>query len=240
MDVLSPEFLIVVVAFTSALIGAVLTWAVGYLTGGDKGERQRHPHPATAGQAETEDAAPSGERELLRISRVGEDRLGVFVQGRRYRHLQEITDPQVGGETIEALKAVLAFAEGWLPTLRQQSPQPAPGKSIVDEEMFLEQLRQSDLFSRDKPSRPSIWPRRRASHPTLGPLLTPADEIDALVQQRLQEHPDLAKQSIHLTTGKDGGLCIHVGLQSFGAVSDIPDPKVQGLIQDAIREWGGD
>jgi hypothetical protein len=235
--VLSPEFLLVIVAFISALVGALLTWIVGYLTGGDQGERQRNKPAVTAGRLGPEDAAPPGEQELLRVSRVNDDRLAVFVQGRRCRRLQEITDRQVGRETIEALKAVLAFAESWLPALRQAPPQPAPSKTTVDEETFLEQLRQRDLFSLGEPSGSPGQPRKRTAPP---PLLTPAEEIDNLVQQRLQERPDMARHSIRLTTGADGSLCIHVGLQTFEAVNDVPDLEVRALIQDAIREWEGD
>ncbi|MBL7062947.1 MAG: hypothetical protein ISS49_01905 [Anaerolineae bacterium] len=65
------------------------------------------------------------------------------------------------------------------------------------------------------------------------------DEINDLVQQRLQERPALAEYRIRLTTGEDGGLCIHVGQQTFGAVGDVSDPEVRALIQDAIREWDG-
>lgn len=236
IDVLSPELLIVIVALISALAGAVLMWIIGSLIGGNKDQRHDRPRPV---QAQAEDAASPGERELLRVSRAAKEGLGVFVQGRRYRHLQQITDPQVGSETIEALKAVLAFADGWLPALRQQeAPQPAPKRTAVDEEAFLAQLRQADLFPGEKASGLSFRPRRHASHAAPGLLVTPAEAINELVQERLQERPDLAGHSISLTTARDGGLCIHVGLQSFDAVDSIPDPEVRGLIQDAIHEWG--
>lgn len=238
MDALPPEFLILVVAIVSALAGGLLTWIVSYISGGGKSKRQHRRLPAATAQGESEAPAPAGEQELLRVSRTKKGRLAVFVQGQRYRRLLEITEPQVGHETIAALKAVLTFAEGWLPSPSQSPSQPAPRRSTVDEEAFLEQLRQSDLFSLDKPSGLRGRPRRRPSSPRqLEPLLTPADEINDLVRQRLREQPELARHSIRLTTGEDGGLCIHVGLQTFDAVNDIPDLQVRALIQDAIREW---
>ncbi|MEE9616715.1 MAG: hypothetical protein V3T90_06895 [Anaerolineae bacterium] len=238
MDVLPPEFLILVVAIVSALVGGLLTWTVSYISGGGKSKRQHRRLPAATAQGESEAPAPAGEQELLRVSRTKKGRLAVFVQGQRYRRLLEITEPQVGRETITALKAVLTFAEGWLSSTLQSPSQPAPRRSTVDEEAFLEQLRQSDLFSLDKPSGLRGRPGRRPSSPRqLEPLLTPADEINDLVQQRLREQPELARHSIRLTTGEDGGLCIHVGLQTFDAVNDIPDLQVRALIQDAIREW---
>ncbi len=233
MDVLPPEFLILVVAIVSALAGGLLTWTVSYISGGGKSKRQHRRLPAATAQGEPEAPAPAGEQELLRVSRTKKGSLAVFVQGQRYRRLLEITEPQVGHETIAALKAVLTFAEGWLPS----PSQPAPRRSTVDEEAFLEQLRQSDLFSLDKPSGLRGRPGRRTPPRQLEPLLTPADEINDLVRQRLREQPELARHSIRLTTGEDGGLCIHVGLQTFDAVNDIPDLQVRALIQDTIREW---
>ena len=238
MDALSPEFFIFIIAVISALAGGLLTWTVGYISGGQRGKRDHcQLHVATA-PGEPENPALAGEQELLRVSRTKKGKLAVFVQGQRYRRLLEITEPQVGRETIAALRAVLTFAEGWLPSTSTSPSQPAPRRSTVDEEAFLEQLRQSDLFSLDKPSGLRGRSRRRPSSPRqLEPLLTPADEINDLVRQRLREQPDLARHSIRLTTGEDGGLCIHVGLQTFDAVNDIPDLQVRALIQDAIREW---
>jgi len=132
-----PLAVYVILALASfAIAGGLLVWIVGYVRGRGKESHGGREKPAVAPSA--------GEQELLRVSRVKKGNLVVFVQGRRYRHLREITDLQVGHETIEALKAVLAFAEGWLPSVQQQrSTQPSPTKPTVDQEVFLQQLRQS-------------------------------------------------------------------------------------------------
>jgi len=218
MDVLPPELFISVVAVVSALAGGLLTWIVGYISGERKSKRQHRRLPAATAQGEAEPPAPTGEQELLHVSRTKRGGLAVFVQGQRYHRLLEITDPQVGRETIAALKAVLTFAEGWLPSKVQKSPQPTLTASSVEQATFLARL------------------RKQATPPIPGSL-TLVDEIDDLVQQRLQERLDLAERRIRLTTSEDGGLCIHVGQQTFNAVNDIPDPQVQALIHDAIREW---
>ena len=218
MDVLPPEFLILVVVVVSALAGGLLTWIVGYLSEGKKGTRRRRWPPATTARGEPEAPALAGEQELLCVSRTKKGELAVFVQGQHYHRLLEITDPQVGRETIAALKTVLAFAEDWLPLTTQRHPQSAPMAPAAEQETFLAQL------------------RKQAPLPTSGSLVL-ADEIDALVQQRLREQPDLAERRIRLTTGEGGRLCIYVGQQAFDTVDDIPDPQVQALIHDAIREW---
>jgi len=66
--------------------------------------------------------------------------------------------------------------------------------------------------------------------------LTFVSEIDDMVQQRLEERPDLARHRIRLTTG-EVGLSIQVDQQTFDTIDDVPDPQIKALIQDAIREW---
>ena len=63
--------------------------------------------------------------------------------------------------------------------------------------------------------------------------------IDQMVQQKLQERPDLASRRVRLGTSRDGGLRIYVDDDVFEAVGDITDFKVREIIRDAIREWEG-
>ena len=225
-----PAFVFLILALAAlAIAGGLVIWIVGYISGGGKESSKRRRQPPTdVALTGPETLAPAGEQELLRVSRTEKGELAIFVQGQRYHHLQEIKDPQVGQEAVKALKAALAFAEGWLPSQRQGPPQPLSRNSTVDEEAFLEQLRRSDLFSSGRPAG-SFLPQ---------PLI-PVEKINDLVQERLQERPDLDGRNIRLTTTVDGSLCIYVGRQTFEAVSDIPDPEVRALIQDAIREWEG-
>jgi len=227
MGTLPPAVFLILALAAFAIAGGLLVWVMGYIRGRGKGNPKGRKQPPTAvAPTGPETPALADEQELLRVSRTKKGGLDVFVQGQRYRHLREIKDPQVGRETIEALKAVLTFAEGWLPTPRQAPPQTASRKSTVDEEAFLEQLRRSDLFSAGGPA--------RTSQPE--PLI-PVEKINDLAQKRLQERPDLAGRHVRLTTGTDGNLRIYVNQQTFDAVGDIPDPQIQALIQDAIREW---
>jgi hypothetical protein len=233
-------FLIVVLAFL-AIGGGLLIWLIGFAKDEDKQKAQQSKEvrrPPTTEPATEPKIAATGDQELLRVSRTDTGELGVFVQGRRYYHLRGVRDPQVGRETIEAIKAVMAFAEGWLPALRKDASQPVPTPPSVDEEEFLERLRQSDLFPmEERPPGLLDGLAQRTLLRSEGALLTPADEIHALVQQRLENLPDLARHNIRVTTAPDGGLSFHVGLEKFGAVEEIPNPGIQALIQDAIREW---
>jgi hypothetical protein len=221
MGALPALFYLVLALAALAMAGGLLVWVIRYAGSKDGSSSGERLNPTTVGTS-----APEGEQELLRVSRTRKGKLVVVVQGRRYRHLREITDPQIGRETIGALKAVLAFAEGWLPTSPQAPSQPASSKSTVDEEAFLEQLRRSDLFSA------GVSPALSRVEP-----LIPAEAINDLVQERLRKRPDLAGWHVFLTTEAGGDLRIYVGPQSFESVDDIPEPEVRALIRDAIREW---
>jgi len=223
-----PAFVFLILALAAlAIAGGLVIWIVSYISGGGKESSKRRRQPPTdVALTGPETLVPAGEQELLRVSRTKKGELAIFVQGQRYHHLREIKDPQVGQEAIKALKATLAFAEGWLPSPRQAPPHPTSKKSTVDEESFLEQLRRSDLFSLGRPAESSM---------PESPI--PVEEINNLVQKRLQERPDLAGRYVRLTTGVGGSVCIYVGQQIFEAVGDIPDLEVRALIQDAIREW---
>jgi hypothetical protein len=217
-----PPFVYILLALGSlAIAGALLVWVVDYIR--STGSRRREEPPASV------EPTPAGEQELLRVLRTSKDGLAVYAQGQRYRHLREIADPQVGRETVEALQAVLAFAEGWLPAPSRPPVQPAPREPTVDEATFLERLRRGDVFSPRSPAGPSL----------LEPVI-PVEHINDLVQERLREQPDLARRRICLTTEVDGSLHIYVGQQTFEAVDDIPEPAVRALIRDAIREWEAD
>ena len=220
MNGLPQGLLILAIGIISALGGGLLVWIAGYVSGGGKDRRQHRRSPAAATPGEPEASAPAGEQELLCVSRTKKGNLAVFVQDQRYRRLSEIKDPQVRSETIAALKAVLTFAEGWLPTTAPKPPQPVPTAPVVEQAAFLAELRQQA---------PSHTPESR----------TFVDEINGLVQQRLEERPDLAEHRVRLTTSEGGSLRIHVGRQTFDAVGDVPDLEVRALIQDAIREWNG-
>jgi hypothetical protein len=216
-----PPFVYIVLALASvAMAGALLVWVVGYIKGG--GSQTRRGPPARV------EPPPADDQELLRVSRARKGGLAVYAQGQRYRHLHEITDPQVGHETVEALKAVLAFAEGWLPAPSRAPVQSAPREAAVDEATFLERLRRGDVFS----------PRVPSGSPLLEPVI-PVEHINDLLQERLRKRSDLAGQRVCLATEVDGSLRIYVGQQAFEAVNDIPEPAVQALIRDVIREWEG-
>lgn len=238
MDTLPPELIVLVIS--CLVVGGILVWVFFYFSGRGIGkQRPRKPSTSTQGPAgaptSTEPSAGPDEQELLCVSRTKKGKLAVFVQGQRCRRLDEVTDLQVRQETVEALKAILAFAEGWLPS--QPQAQSSATLPTIDEEAFLAQLRQSNPFILGKGPSSLELPKRPTTSPATKPLKPPADEINELIQQRLKKWPNLFDQKVSLSTNPDGSMRIHVGLRTFKSVDDIPDSRVRALIQDVIREW---
>ncbi|MBU0702582.1 MAG: hypothetical protein KKC18_01785 [Chloroflexi bacterium] len=231
-----PPFVYLFLTLAAAIIAiGGFIWLFGYIN--NKKDQEDEQPPALEPESKT--LASVGEQELLRVSRTEKGELVIFVQGHRRRRLQEITDPQTGRETIEAIKAVMTFSKDWLPSIRQQAaPSTSPPETSIDQETFLKQLRQAPPPLSEKP--PGLLAPLQRQTP--GNLLDPlhlVDEIDELVQQRLQAQPDLAGRHVRLASGLVGGLCVYVDQQVFEAVGDISDPQIRTLIQDAIHEWEG-
>ena len=252
-----PATIIVAAVFSLALASGLLARLFRRVGRGSRGEWQPAwsgalaapavwpaPGPASAPFALVSASGPitsaSGEeKELLRVSRTGDGELVVFVQGRPYRRLREINDPRLGRATIEALQAILAFAEGWIHLIQRWAAEAEAAKEAEAE--------------RERPPRrlPRVAPRQaeglsgltgRSGGREPGRMLDPlplVEEVNVLVQRRLRERPDMAHHLITLTTGLDGGLRIYVDQQAFQTLDDLADPKVRSLIQDAIREWEG-
>ena len=252
MGTLPPEYLLVAALVAFGLAAGLVVLVVRYI-GGRSNRKRRFSQPPTAEeQAEIEPAtpdtaSPSGaytaaqreSKELLRVERSGDGLVSVCICGLPYKHLRDISDPRLGRDAIEAIRAVLAFAEGWLPFIQKEAGASPSPKNVAP--------RPGSRPSRnDTPVLPSASkPAAAASSPAIlepGRMLTPlhfVDEINDLVQQRLKEQPDLTDHLITLTTGIGGGIRICVDQEIFEAVSDITDSQIRALIQGAIREWEG-
>jgi hypothetical protein len=250
MDAIPPFVFLVLALALLCMAGALGVWVFNYFMGGGAGSSKRREPLAVPGvksaSLSTDDSSdesvpaplPDGQA-LLSVHRTERGDLAVFVQGQQYYHLRGIKDAQVAYETLEIVRHVTAFAEGWSPAAEHETAGPAP-EPVADEESFLDQLRQTDLFSlQTGTSSPGLFGQRKKRKSSLEPqsLVTPADQINDLVQQRLDEHPGMGHQDVRITTGDDGGLCFLVGARTYVQVDQIPDPEVKTLVQDAIQEW---
>ncbi len=213
MGTIPPAVFILFFGLAAMAAGVLLSWLVFSMRGGG----ESHPPEARPEVADEHPVPVQAEgEELLSVRRV-DGEVAVFVGSRRYRRLDDVRDRQQGEMAVAAIKAVLLFAEDWLPLRRRapEPPRPAPPDKAA---AFIEQLEGAG-----GPPPPEFKP--------------PAEAIDDLIQRRLRKWPDLVSEKVRMSTAADGSLRIHVGLQVFQRVDDVPDPRVRALIKDAIREW---
>ena len=127
-----------------------------------------------------------------------------------------------------AVKEVLAFAEGWLPALQER-------------EATSSTPHQRPISIATGPSSPmgqtTPGTMERMEDARLADPLKLIEEVNTLIQKRLQEQPDLAQRGIRLTRDIDGHLLIYVGQQHYRSADEIPDNVVRSFIQETIRMW---
>ncbi|GBD10183.1 hypothetical protein HRbin22_02448 [Candidatus Thermoflexus japonica] len=64
-----------------------------------------------------------------------------------------------------------------------------------------------------------------------------AEQLDAILQELLQRHPELPYRAVRFETLPDGTLGITVGGQRYGRPEEVPDPNLRALLQEVIRRW---
>lgn len=67
-------------------------------------------------------------------------------------------------------------------------------------------------------------------------MLSVVDEVNDILQRKLHGSPKAGK-GIHLMENHNKEIRFWVGLESYNDVSEIPDPDVRKLIDDAVKEW---
>jgi len=213
---------LVVIGCISALVGGLLVWILIKLTQDDGRAAQVPPSPSPVAD---ESGVSTPSESLLWVSRGREGKPEVRLRGQRYSRLDDVGDSSSRAEAIEALQAILAFAEGWLPTVPQS----------VDES--------PEASARGRWPTEAPWDTGAMARPSLSlsrsvpQSLVLAHEIDSLLQERLRERPELLRLRIRLTTGADGALRIHVGGDVFDSVSAITNTTIRSLVQESIDAW---
>lgn len=67
-------------------------------------------------------------------------------------------------------------------------------------------------------------------------MLSVVDEVNDILQRKLHGSP-MAGKGIHLMENHNQEIRFWVGLESYNDVSEIPDPEIRKMIDDAVREW---
>lgn len=67
-------------------------------------------------------------------------------------------------------------------------------------------------------------------------MLSVVDEVNDILQRKLHGSAQAGK-GIHLMENHNKEIRFWVGLESYDDVSDIPDPEIRKLIDEAVKEW---
>jgi hypothetical protein len=214
----------------------------------------RGPTPPPAQAAPVPGAETAREPGVTPLMQVWQDPEGVLiieVEGRRYRHLFEIQDGGIGRRVLDTINRLVAFSRGQEPRAvspsapRTAAPTPADvGPSVegvveARSQDFVDRLRQKSDTQPLK-SRLSADPvpfRRRSEAQQTGITLNLADEIDQLLQVRVQASSTFSQRYIHVTSTPDGGINFDVDGTRYGTLDELPDPQIVALIRAAIADW---
>ncbi len=181
---------------------------------------------------------------MLQVWQDREGFLLVEAGGQRYRRLFEIQNGDIGRHVLETINRLVAFSKGQESRVALTSAPSAVSSipsSSTDEisQEFFDRLKQ-EAQVQPKISRISADPvpfRRQNPAREVAITLNLAEEIDQLLQLRVNTSPDQSHRRIRVTNAPDGGLRFEVDGSVFNALDDIPEPKVQTLIRAAISDW---
>jgi hypothetical protein len=188
---------------------------------------------------------------LMQVWQDREGNLVVEVDGQRYWRLFDIRDGQVGRRVLQTIDRLVAFSRGQeartVPSSAQQasvSPSsatvPSHTEPAAGQSRAVDGLVQQEEEPELKKSRISLDPvpfRRSDAAQQPGLTLNLADEIDQLVQMRVNASPEFGHRGIRVTSALDGGLRFEVDGNAYGSLEEVPQPKVQALIREAIADW---
>ncbi len=90
----------------------------------------------------------------------------------------------------------------------------------------------------EKPSLIGSIQRRLHPPPTeQGQARSFIDDIDAIVQRRVQMIPALAGRGLHVRPGPGGKVVFQFEGEQYSSLDDLPNLTARQLVQDAIQEW---
>lgn len=64
-----------------------------------------------------------------------------------------------------------------------------------------------------------------------------ADQIEDLLQSRLEREPAFQGRAIHVRPSGQGGVSIVVDDRRYDGIGEIDDPEVRALLEDVVRGW---
>jgi hypothetical protein len=130
---------------------------------------------------------------------------------------------------LEYLAYVRPFIEGGQslqqpPAKSDMQTQPPPAFKPVSNE-----VKPVSIFS-PAPASKKLDPEKEFA------LLSIVQQIDSVLQKKLAGTP-LEDKKISLKDSPEGAVEVHIGLQKYDSIDDVPDEKIKSVIRAAISEW---
>jgi hypothetical protein len=189
-------------------------------------------------------AAPVGNAvEVMRLMRdIADGSLFVEIDGRSYRRLDDITDPETGRRFMGNVQSLAQFArlgEISIPDDWAHVPEPASAAAPVPPPPMYPAPKASQTAAPADSKTPGMFSlkRLRGEKTEIPDPVSIPDQIEEVLQFRLGTNPDLMHRSIHIRPSAQGTIRIEVDGLSYESVSDVPDESVREFIQSAINEW---
>lgn len=79
--------------------------------------------------------------------------------------------------------------------------------------------------------------RRKPKNPAPTPPKSFAEQIEELLQERLQASGELSGRTVHIREAVGGGIIITVDGTAYEGVGDIAEQDVRAFVQATIRQW---
>lgn len=190
---------------------------------------------------------------IFRLPPLG--KIAIEIGQQRYEHFSEIEDPKAQRIILAAIGELVDFVggyevlakDGFVPALQlmqKQEEQPLEQQQAAflasleaERDAVREQNigRKGSILSGARPSIPAD--EDRFVEQTIKRKLTIVEQIDQIIQEYLQQIPELADRSIHLQQNPLGGLRIRVDNQYYERPGDVEDKRIRLLIKKALKDW---
>jgi hypothetical protein len=133
---------------------------------------------------------------------------------------------------LELISHVRPFIEGGQPVqqpaIKPVTTQP-PQVSFTPASPVTSEVKPVSIFATGKPAK-KLDPEKEFA------LLSIVQQIDSVLQKKLAGTP-LEDKKISLKDSPQGAVEVHIGLQKYDSIDNVPDEKIRSIIRAAISEW---
>ncbi len=177
--------------------------------------------------------------EVLRVFRdISDGTLIVEISGQRFTSLAELRTAALERRFLRVLEEMQHFSASprltsrpAAPPTTTETPETTEPNAPDDEDLpslalgsMFRQMRRAAMGQAPQPNEPP-------------PQLSIADEIEALLQEKLTALPAFHERAIHVTASPSGGVRIQVDERFYEGVDEIEEKDVRLLLQEVVSEW---